>query len=212
MTTHPALSKWIEKMTSLCQPSDVRWCDGSDAEWQEMTELLVESGTFIRLNPEIRPNSFLARSFPGDVARVEDRTFICTKRPDEAGPTNNWAESAEMLALMHEKFTGSMKGRTMYVIPFCMGPIESPLAKIGVQITDSPYVVVNMKIMTNMGAPVLKRLEDEKSGAAPAKRDGHTFFIPCVHSAGMPLELGQEDIPWPCNDDKYICHFPESRE
>ncbi|MDB4506610.1 phosphoenolpyruvate carboxykinase (GTP) [Akkermansiaceae bacterium] len=212
MTTHPALTKWIEKMTSLCQPSDVRWCDGSDAEWQEMTELLVESGTFIRLNPEIRPNSFLARSSPGDVARVEDRTFICTKRRDEAGPTNNWAESAEMLALMHEKFTGSMKGRTMYVIPFCMGPIESPLAKIGVQITDSPYVVVNMKIMTNMGAPVLKRLEDEKSGAAPAKRDGHTFFIPCVHSAGMPLELGQEDIPWPCNDDKYICHFPESRE
>ncbi|MDB4430006.1 phosphoenolpyruvate carboxykinase (GTP) [Akkermansiaceae bacterium] len=186
--------------------------DGSDAEWQEMTELLVESGTFIRLNPEIRPNSFLARSSPGDVARVEDRTFICTKRRDEAGPTNNWAESAEMLALMHEKFTGSMKGRTMYVIPFCMGPIESPLAKIGVQITDSPYVVVNMKIMTNMGAPVLKRLEDEKIGAAPAKRDGHTFFIPCVHSAGMPLELGQEDIPWPCNDDKYICHFPESRE
>jgi len=212
MTTHPALSKWVEKMTRLCQPASVRWCDGSQNEWKEMTDLLVESGTFTRLNPDLRPNSFLARSSPGDVARVEDRTFICTKRPDEAGPTNNWAESAEMLAKMHDLFVGSMKGRTMYVIPFCMGPIDSPLAKIGVQITDSPYVVVNMQIMTNMGAEVLKRLEDEKSGAAPPKRHGHTFFIPCTHSVGMPLEEGQADVAWPCNDEKYICHFPESRE
>lgn len=212
MTSHPALTKWINKMTKLCQPKSVRWCDGSQAEWQEMTDLLVDAGTFIRLNPKLRPNSFLARSSPGDVARVEDRTFICTKRPDEAGPTNNWAQATEMLAKMHTLFEGCMAGRTMYIIPFCMGPLDSPLAKIGIQITDSPYVVVNMQIMTNMGASVLKRLEDEKSGAAPAKRDGHSFFIPCVHSAGMPLAEGEADVPWPCNDEKYICHFPESRE
>jgi len=211
-TTHPALNSWVDKMTRLCKPNDVRWCDGSQAEWNELTQTLCESGTFTRLNPEIRPNSFLARSSPGDVARVEDRTYICTRRPDQAGPTNNWADQREMLETMHQKFDGCMEGRTMYVIPFCMGPIDSPLAKIGVEITDSAYVVVNMRIMTNMGAPVLKRLEDEKSGAAPRKRDGHTFFIPCAHSVGMPLTDGVEDIPWPCNDDKYICHFPETRE
>lgn len=211
-TTHPALNSWVEKMTRLCKPNDVRWCDGSQAEWDELTQTLCESGTFTRLNPEIRPNSFLARSSPGDVARVEDRTYICTRRPDQAGPTNNWADQREMLETMHQKFDGCMEGRTMYVIPFCMGPIDSPLAKIGVEITDSAYVVVNMRIMANMGAAVLKRLEDEKSGAAPRKRDGHTFFIPCAHSVGMPLTEGVEDIPWPCNDDKYICHFPETRE
>ncbi|MDC1406022.1 phosphoenolpyruvate carboxykinase (GTP) [Akkermansiaceae bacterium] len=211
-TTHPALNSWVEKMTRLCKPNDVRWCDGSQAEWDELTQTLCESGTFTRLNPEIRPNSFLARSSPGDVARVEDRTYICTRRPDQAGPTNNWADQREMLETMHQKFDGCMQGRTMYVIPFCMGPIDSPLAKIGVEITDSAYVAVNMRIMANMGAAVLKRLEDEKSGAAPRKRDGHTFFIPCAHSVGMPLTQGVEDIPWPCNDDKYICHFPETRE
>ena len=211
-TTHPALNSWVDKMTQLCKPDDVRWCDGSQAEWDELTQTLCESGTFTRLNPEIRPNSFLARSSPGDVARVEDRTYICTRRPDQAGPTNNWADQREMLETMHQKFDGCMQGRTMYVIPFCMGPIDSPLAKIGVEITDSAYVAVNMRIMTNMGAKVLKRLEDEKSGAAPRKRDGHTFFIPCAHSVGMPLTEGVEDIPWPCNDDKYICHFPETRE
>ena len=211
-TTHPALNSWVEKMTRLCKPNDVRWCDGSQAEWDELTQTLCESGTFTRLNPEIRPNSFLARSSPGDVARVEDRTYICTRRPDQAGPTNNWADPTEMLATMHEKFDGCMEGRTMYVIPFCMGPIDSPLAKIGVEITDSAYVVVNMRIMANMGAQVLKRLEDEKSGAVERKRDGHTFFIPCAHSVGMPLTEGVEDIDWPCNDDKYICHFPETRE
>lgn len=211
-TTHPALATWVEKMTTLCQPANVRWCDGSQAEWDELTQLLCDSGTFTRLNPEKRPNSFLARSSPGDVARVEDRTYICTRRPDQVGPTNNWADHQEMLATMHEKFTGCMQGRTMYVIPFCMGPIDSPLAKIGVQVTDSAYVVVNMRIMANMGADVLKRLEDEKSGAAPEKRAGHTLFIPCAHTVGMPLTEGVEDIPWPCNDDKYICHFPETRE
>ncbi|BDS07850.1 phosphoenolpyruvate carboxykinase [GTP] [Oceaniferula spumae] len=211
-TTHPALTSWITKMTKLCQPANVRWCDGSQEEWDELTELQVSTGTLTRLNPEIRPNSFLARSSPGDVARVEDRTFICTRRPDLAGPTNNWADASEMLKKMHEKFSGCMQGRTMYVIPFCMGPIDSPLAKIGVQVTDSPYVVINMRIMANMGAEVLKRLEDEKSGAAPAKRDGHKLFIPCAHTVGMPLTEGVDDIPWPCNDDKYICHFPETRE
>lgn len=212
-TTHPALSQWVEKMTTLCKPKDIRWCDGSQAEWDELTQLLCDNGTFTRLNPEIRPNSFLARSSPGDVARVEDRTYICTRRPDQAGPTNNWADHRKMLATMHEKFDGCMEGRTMYVIPFCMGPIDSPLAKIGVQVTDSAYVVVNMRIMANMGADVLKRLEDEESGAAPRKRDGHSRFIPCAHTVGMPLTEGTEDIPWPCNDeDKYICHFPETRE
>ena len=211
-TTHPALTTWLEKMTTLCQPADVRWCDGSQAEWDELTQLLCDSGTFTRLNPEKRPNSFLARSSPGDVARVEDRTFICTRRADQVGPTNNWADHQEMLSTMHEKFTGCMQGRTMYIIPFCMGPIDSPLAKIGIQVTDSAYVVVNMKIMANMGADVLKRLEDERSGAAPKKRDGHGLFIPCAHSVGMPLTKGVEDSPWPCNHDKYICHFPETRE
>jgi len=211
-TTHPALTKWVKKITNLCQPSDVHWCDGSQEEWNELTELLCQQGTFTRLNPEKRPNSFLARSSPGDVARVEDRTFICTRRADQVGPTNNWADHQEMLSTMHEKFTGCMQGRTMYIIPFCMGPLDSPLAKIGIQVTDSAYAVVNMRIMANMGADVLKRLEDEKSGAAPKKRHGHSLFIPCAHSVGMPLTEGVEDVPWPCNDDKYICHFPETRE
>ena len=212
MTSHPALAKWIEKMTALCQPDAVEWCNGSQEEWDRLTTLLCEKGTFTRLNPDKRPNSFLARSSPGDVARVEDRTFICTRRPNQAGPTNNWAESREMLDLMHEKFTGSMKGRTMYVIPFCMGPPSSPLAKIGVQITDSAYVVVNMRIMAHMGSHILKQLEDEQSGKQEKLRHGHSMFIPCAHTSGMPLTEGVQDIPWPCNDDKYICHFPESRE
>lgn len=212
-TSHAGLATWVMEMTALCKPIDVRWCDGSQAEWDELTQLLCDTGTFTRLNPDKRPNSFLARSSPGDVARVEDRTFICTRRPDQVGPTNNWADPKEMLATMHEKFDGCMEGRTMYVIPFCMGPIDSPLAKIGVQVTDSAYVVVNMKIMANMGADVLKRLEDETNGNAPQKRDGHANFIPCAHTAGMPLTEGVKDIPWPCNDEeKYICHFPETRE
>lgn len=211
-TTHDELRDWVNAMVALCQPSDVRWCDGSQSEWEELTQLLVEAGTFTRLNPEKRPNSFLARSSPGDVARVEDRTFICSRREDLAGPSNNWEEPNKMRAILKEKFTGSMKGRTMYVIPFCMGPLDSPLAKIGVEITDSAYVVVNMRIMANMGGEVLQRLEDEAAGKVNLGRDGHGRFIPCLHSVGAPLEPGDPDVSWPCNDDKYIVHFPESRE
>jgi phosphoenolpyruvate carboxykinase (GTP) len=211
-TTHAALLKWVNEMTELCTPDQVAWCDGSQEEWNRLTQLLVDQGTFIRLNHEKRPNSFLARSKPSDVARVEDRTYICVKRPDEAGPTNNWADPAEMKLILLEKFRGSMKGRTMYVIPFCMGPLDSPLAKIGVEISDSPYVVVNMRIMCHMGSHVLKRLEDEAAGLMPRKRDGHGYFIPCAHTVGVPLEAGQSDSSWPCNEDKYICHFPDTRE
>ena len=211
-TTHAALLKWVNEMTELCTPDQVAWCDGSQEEWNRLTQLLVDQGTFIRLNHEKRPNSFLARSKPSDVARVEDRTYICVKRPDEAGPTNNWADPAEMKLNLLEKFRGSMKGRTMYVIPFCMGPLDSPLAKIGVEISDSPYVVVNMRIMCHMGSHVLKRLEDEAAGLMPRKRDGHGYFIPCAHTVGVPLEAGQSDSSWPCNEDKYICHFPDTRE
>jgi phosphoenolpyruvate carboxykinase (GTP) len=211
-TTHAALLKWVNEMTELCTPDQVAWCDGSQDEWNRLTQLLVDQGTFIRLNHEKRPNSFLARSKPSDVARVEDRTYICVKRPDEAGPTNNWADPAEMKAILLEKFRGSMKGRTMYVIPFCMGPLDSPLAKIGVEISDSPYVVVNMRIMCHMGSHVLKRLEDEANGVTLRKRDGHGYFIPCAHTVGVPLEAGQADSSWPCNEDKYICHFPDTRE
>lgn len=211
-TTHAGLLKWVGEMTELCQPDAVQWCDGSQEEWNTLTELLVAHGTFIRLNPAKRPNSFLARSKPSDVARVEDRTYICVKRPDEAGPTNNWADPAEMKVLLTEKFRGSMKGRTMYVIPFCMGPLDSPLAKIGVEISDSAYVAVNMRIMCHMGSHVLKRLEEEASGVIPKKRDGHGYFIPCAHTVGVPLAAGDVDSSWPCNDDKYICHFPDTRE
>jgi len=211
-TTHAALQKWVDEMITLCTPDSVEWCDGSQAEWDRLTSLLVEKGTFTRLNPEKRPNSFLARSTTSDVARVEDRTYICSKRPDEAGPTNHWYEPSEMRLILNGKFKGSMKGRTMYVIPFCMGPLDSPLAKIGVEISDSAYVACSMRIMCHMGAHVLKRLEDETSGVTPKKRDGHGQFIPCLHSVGAPLEAGQADTSWPCNDDKYIVHFPETRE
>ena len=211
-TAHAALASWVAEVTALCTPDAVEWCDGSQAEWDRLTSLMVERGTFTRLNPDKRPNSFLARSTPSDVARVEDRTFICSKRPDQAGPTNHWADPAEMRATLREKFKGCMKGRTMFVIPFCMGPLDSPLAKIGVEISDSPYVVVNMRIMTHMGSEVLKRLEDEDTGRITKKRDGHGTFIPCLHTVGAPLEPGQKDAAWPCNEEKYIVHFPETRE
>ncbi len=199
LSTHPGLLAWVEEVTTLCQPEAVHWCDGSDAENTALCDLLVARGTFIRLNPEKRPNSFLARSTPSDVARVEERTFICSRRQADAGPTNNWQAPAEMKATLTEKFRGAMRGRTLYVVPFCMGPLESPLAQVGVQVTDSPYVAVNMRIMAHMGAKVLAKL-----GADGA-------FVPALHSVGRPLAPGEADVPWPCAEDKYIVHFPEER-